>query len=146
MNLQPLNIIFADDSSDDRFFFKEALTDVPVNTSLTMVNDGHELMEWLKSHIDSLPDVIFMDLNMPRKNGHECLAEIAADNHLKNIPVIAYSTSKDENVVAQIYKEGARYYLQKPNDFNKLAGKIHQVLILVTSSSHIYVPEELFFY
>jgi CheY-like chemotaxis protein len=76
MAADELRVLLADDDADDCLFFKEALEELPLSTSLTIVNDGDQLMKWLLKNTSRLPHVLFLDLNMPRKNGFECLTEI----------------------------------------------------------------------
>src|ERR1017187_4447154 len=88
----PLNIIFADDDIDDRSFFEKALKELPISTNLTTVNDGEQLMKYLADNSEQLPDVLFIDLNMPRKNGFECIVEIRENEKLKDLSVVIFST------------------------------------------------------
>jgi CheY-like chemotaxis protein len=83
-----LNLLLADDDHDDCIFFKAALGGIDQQLNLTVVNDGVELMEFLSSQTGPLPDVLFLDLNMPRKNGFECMNEIKSNEKLKTLPVI----------------------------------------------------------
>jgi response regulator RpfG family c-di-GMP phosphodiesterase len=110
-----LNILLADDDKDDRLFFAEALKQIPIPTRLKMVEDGEKLIDFLSNNKEQLPDIIFLDLNMPRKNGNECLCDIKRDKKLSRIPVIIYSTSLHEDVADVLYKNGAHYYLKKCN-------------------------------
>lgn len=110
---QPLNILLADDDSDDRYFFEKALKSLPFSTKFVTVEDGEKLMTYLLKKSDKLPDVLFLDLNMPRKNGAECLLEIKCDPTLQQLPVIIYSTSYHETVADVFYKNGAHYYVCK---------------------------------
>ena len=86
------SILLADDDKDDCMFFKEALQELELSTQLTTVYDGTQLMQYLTENTDQLPDVIFLDLNMPRKNGFTCLEEIMRNEKLKSLPVIMFST------------------------------------------------------
>lgn len=123
----PLRLLLADDDMDDRFFFSKALMAVPVPTVLTTVNDGEKLMQYFSQQGNELPDVVFMDLNMPRKNGIECLAEMRQNDKLKLLPVIIISTSGRDKLLDELYEGGAHYFFLKP-DFPQLAGCIHNVL------------------
>ena len=76
MNPKQLNILLADDDYDDCMFFKKALESLPIVSQLKMVHDGEQLMDLLLSEATTLPDILFLDLNMPRMNGMECLMEI----------------------------------------------------------------------
>src|SRR5436190_20290480 len=93
MDNEKIGILLADDDKDDCFLFREALSELPVPTNLVTVHDGEQLMSYLTEHAKDLPDVLFLDLNMPRKNGFECLTEIKHTDTLKDLPVIMFSTS-----------------------------------------------------
>lgn len=108
-----LHLLLADDDKDDRFFFNKVLKQLTIPVELTTVDDGVQLMDFLSDHIGDLPDALFLDLNMPRKNGSECLAEIKLNQKLKNLPVIIYSTSLPDDTADLLYKNGAYYYIRK---------------------------------
>lgn len=115
-----LHIMLADDDEDDRLFFKEAFEEVKINYRISAFNDGEQLMEHLYDTSNPLPDIIFLDLNMPRKSGIECLKEIRANDRLKKISVAIYSTSSSEQDIEDTFVSGANVYIKKPNDFNML--------------------------
>lgn len=115
-----LHIMLADDDDDDRLFFREAFEEIKIDYKLSMFNDGEQLMEYLNVPSNEQPDVIFLDLNMPRKSGLECLREIRADERLKKISVAIYSTSSSEQDIEDTFVNGANVYIKKPNDFNML--------------------------
>jgi len=108
-----INVLLADDDEDDRNFFVIALKKVSLPSKLVCVNDGEELMNYLSKSKSKLPDILFLDINMPRKNGYECLVEIKANAHTKNVPVIMYSTSLKDSMADMLYENGAGYYLRK---------------------------------
>ena len=116
MSLEKLNILLADDDSDDCFFFKEALVGSTIPTHLATVPDGEHLMHLLVTTMNELPNVLFLDLNMPRKNGFECLSEIKLSSNLKGLPVVVFSTSFEQEVVNQLYQNGAQYFIRKPSE------------------------------
>lgn len=93
MNPKQMNILLAEDDQDDRDFFDKVLKEIPVHTHLTTVIDGEQLMNYLYKNLGHLPDVLFLDLNMPRKNGFECLCEIKEDEKLKDLLVVMFSTA-----------------------------------------------------
>jgi CheY-like chemotaxis protein len=126
--MQPLNILLADDDTDDCCFFKEALANLPIATSLNAVNDGEQLMKLLTQEQYILPDVLFLDLNMSRKNGFECLEEIKGNIKIKHLPVIIYSTSFDKERINLLYENGAQYFMRKPAEFMQLKSLIHMGL------------------
>lgn len=125
---ESLSILLADDDEDDRLFFKDAIEAVKLRTTLEMVNDGVELMERLLQKDGVLPHVIFLDLNMPRKGGIECLVEIRATEQLKQIPVAIYSTSSSDKDIQDTLVKGANIYITKPSDFQKLKKIISHVI------------------
>lgn len=133
MLASPLNILLADDDNDDNFFFNKALKEINLDTHLTTVGDGERLMTYLSTHTD-LPDIIFLDLSMPRKTGFECLAEIKENDLLNKIPIVVLSTSfsrnlvYEENLKMRLKDMGAQSYINKPNDFAQLVDAIRKIL------------------
>jgi CheY-like chemotaxis protein len=131
---EPVKILLADDDADDRFFFQKALNELKFPTELITVNDGADLMNLLLKDPDRLPDVLFLDINMPRKNGTECLLEIKQHAKLKGLPVIIYSTSLRDDIADSHYLAGAHYYLKKP-DFTEISNAIEKVLKLLVENT-----------
>ena len=143
--LHKVNILLADDDIDDCMFFQEALDELQLQTKLTTVHDGERLLQRLTNlpclpdrqaagrhgNSDQLFDVLFLDLNMPRKNGFACLTEIKSNPKLKALPVIILSTSFDHKIADLLYKNGAQHYICKPADFSQLKKVIGQALALV---------------
>lgn len=132
MTSPPLHIILADDDADDCLFFKEAIEELPVTAQITIMHDGVHLMQWLTTQETLLPDALFLDLNMPRKSGFDCLAEIKSSIALMHLPVIIYSTSLNIEVVDLLYKNGAHYYIRKPGEFDQIKHIIFKALALVS--------------
>jgi CheY-like chemotaxis protein len=130
-----LNIFLADDDIDDFIFFKEALEGLELSTNLTVAHDGEQLMQLLTDQTIQFPDVLFLDLNMPRKNGFECLAEIKSNEKLKQLPVIIFSTSFEEEVVNSLYKSGAQYFIQKPPRFAQFKKVIQQTIVRIAQKN-----------
>jgi len=136
MNKPKYNLLLADDDADDCAFFKDALEDLPVSTALMTTSDGVNLMKYLTDiSLHNLPDILFLDLNMPRKNGFECLSEIKTIDKLQDLRVIIFSTSLDMNIVDLLYEKGAIYYIQKPAEFAKLKKVILDALTIVTQNN-----------
>lgn len=133
-------LLLADDDLDDRLFFEDAVEELFTSYKLSTVTDGVELMELLSDDSEQLPDILFLDINMPRKNGCECLAEIKANDILKDIPVVIFSTSLDMEIVNKLYENGAHYYIRKPGDFNVLKKVIYQATVLL-KEDNINQPE-----
>ncbi len=128
MHPTPLHIMLADDDEDDRLFFKEAFEEVKIKYAITTFNDGEQLMAYLNVPDNPLPDIIFLDLNMPRKSGMECLKEIRENDRLKRISVAIYSTSSSEQDIEDTFVAGANVYIRKPNDFNMLKKVLSDVV------------------
>lgn len=121
---QPIMILMADDDADDRILTKEALEESRVLNELRFVEDGEELMDYLKKrgkYADApRPGLILLDLNMPRKDGREALKEIKADPELRRIPVVVMTTSKAEEDIFRSYDLGASSFITKPVTFDRL--------------------------
>jgi CheY-like chemotaxis protein len=131
----PINILIAEDDDTDRLLFDEALEELPVNASLTAVVNGEELMQWLSDENNELPDVLFLDLNMPRKNGFAALGQIKRDPRLEELPVFIFSTANDEEMIKQVYKDAAHYFIRKPGKFRELKSLIYKALTLVADKN-----------
>jgi len=143
MNSRRINILLADDDPDDCSFFEKALKDIPVATHFKNVNNGEVLMDYLIENPEHLPDVLFLDLSMPRKTGFECLIEIKEDKRFKAIPVVMFSTSftrgieLEQSLMNTLSKMGALDYIRKPGDFEQLKHVIHQALIKVIENDSL---------
>jgi len=133
MNL-PISIILAEDDEDDRLFFKDALRELTIPTHLTTVNDGEQLMMFLNNAENALAHVLFLDINMPRKSGFDCLAEIRNSERLNLLPIIIFSTSFDKQVVNQLHDLGANYYMRKPGGYLRLKEIIQRSLDLMITT------------
>jgi CheY-like chemotaxis protein len=130
MENDALHILLADDDEDDRLFFKEALQEIKVKTKVTLVNDGMQLMNYLNQPGIPLPNVVFLDLNMPLKNGMDCLIEIRKNNKLRDLAVAIYSTSSSDEYIEEAFVRGANIYIKKPDDFAVLKVILEQVINL----------------
>lgn len=124
---KPQSIFLADDDPDDRMLFEEALKKIDISSKLTIAHDGEDLMQILDKHVPPKPTVIFIDLNMPRKNGLECLKEIKQMPKFKDVPVVVYSTSCQKDSIDETYRHGASYYICKPDSFHKLTKSIAKI-------------------
>jgi len=124
----PLRILLADDDHDDTFLFREALTHIPIETALAVADNGMELLRMLKDS-DKQPDVIFLDMNMPIKNGLECLEDIRSLAGYEQVPVVILSTSVAQYLWESAYRNGANLYVQKPTSFNGLVEILEKCLL-----------------
>lgn len=121
------HVFLAEDDEDDRLLFNEALSLVAASASLTESRNGLELMK--KLHTGKFPDIIFLDLNMPLKDGFECLQEIRKEsNGLRDVPVVVFTTSSNKTNIDAAYQLGASCYAVKPDNFEKLKSVIFEVL------------------
>jgi CheY-like chemotaxis protein len=109
-------IMMAEDDSEDVDLFKDALTDLEFDISLTVAVNGKELMKQLEQ-TEVLPEIIFLDLNMPLKNGMVCLEEIRANQRWKDIKVIILSTSSHQDQMKDAYDKGADFYMVKLSNY-----------------------------
>ena len=134
MNHTELNILLADDDTDDCLFFKDAVTVFIPTANFKAVHDGDELMQLLSNETNKLPDMLFLDLNMPRKNGFECLAEIKQHQKLKTLPVAIFSTSNVHDEISAIFKTGADIYIRKPRNFDQLVNVIQHALSMASEN------------
>jgi len=130
MQHDPLHILLADDDEDDRLFFKDAFEEIKIKTVVHTVNDGLQLMNYLNMENALLPHVLFLDLNMPFKNGLECLYEIRNTEKLKDISIVIYSTSASEEDIEETFVKGANVYIKKPNDFLTLKKMLAHIITI----------------
>ena len=120
---RPIELLLVEDSEPDVRLTKEALREAKVRNRLWVVEDGVEALEFLRrenQYSDApRPDLILLDLNLPRKDGRQVLKEIKSDESLKRIPVVVLTTSKSEEDVLRAYDLHANCYITKPVDFNR---------------------------
>jgi CheY-like chemotaxis protein len=143
-DMKPIHLLLADDDRDDCDLFKDALEELALSADLSIVNDGEQLMALLKDASKTLPEVLFLDLNMPRKNGFECLSEIKSNSLLKDLPVIVFSTSSDRDIVNTLYTAGAHFYISKPNEFDKLKRVINSAISAIRQAGSVKPARENF--
>lgn len=127
-------ILLADDDPDDRLLVQHALRTAFPDAELRQVEDGEALMDYLLRRgafaapgAAPRPVLILLDLNMPRKTGHEALREIKAHRHLRSIPVLIFSTSTENRDVVDSYDGGANAYLTKPERFDELVSMLQRM-------------------
>jgi CheY-like chemotaxis protein len=137
------HVFIADDDEDDRLFFQEVINEMPYLVHLSMARDGEDAINSL-SQLPLLPDLVVLDLNMPLKNGLECLQEIKHAPKLKSLPVIIFSTSSYPSMINQVYDAGAHLYIRKPNDFLTFRKLIQHVLSINWKEELLRPPREEF--
>lgn len=143
MKLKQISILLAEDDKDDCYLFEKAIKELEIPFSLKIVNDGEELINYLSINSEELPDILFLDLNMPRKNGFESLVEISENEKLKNLSVIILTTSfpQDKNyelgMISHLFKIKARVFVRKPNDFELLKQVILHAITMTEESNEL---------
>ena len=131
MNASLISVLLVDDDPGDVLLVREAFEDHKVGNLLSVVSDGVEAMEYVRgqgSYSQAVrPDLILLDLNLPRKSGIEVLEEIKTDPSLSMIPVVVLTTSEAEEDIVRAYKLHANAYITKPVDFEQFSQIVHQI-------------------
>lgn len=115
-----LYVLLADDDADDRMFFEDAVSELQLKVDLRTVKDGAELVNYLQGSGSIMPQILFLDLNMPFKNGFQCLEEIRSLEEFNNLCIILYSTTARPSDMELGYHKGANVFVQKPSSFTDL--------------------------
>ncbi|MDI6785825.1 MAG: response regulator [bacterium] len=130
-NVKIIDILLVEDNSGDIRLMQEAFKDCKIRNNLFVARDGIEAMDFLRQqgkYIDvPRPDIILLDLNLPKKDGREVLAEIKCDENLKRIPVVIMTSSKAEEDIIKTYNLHANCYLIKPIDFNRFMEMVKSI-------------------
>lgn len=131
---EELLIYMAEDDEDDQKIFTDAISAIDKNSNVTLFNNGDELITFLKS-TNKLPNIIFLDLLMPKKNGEECLIEIRDNAKFKNVPIVVYSNVYDIEKISSLFEMGANRYLHKPYSFDILMKALDRTINSIRSNS-----------
>jgi CheY-like chemotaxis protein len=123
-------ITLADDDEDDRLFFTDAFDELKINTVVNTVNNGKELLNYLNDPKTILPNIIFLDLNMPILNGIDCLKQIKSNDKFNDIAIAIYSTSSSGQDVEDTFVLGANIYIKKTSNFDDLKKTLSDVVII----------------
>jgi CheY-like chemotaxis protein len=128
-------ILMAEDDADDRLLVRDAFTECGTSGKVRFVADGEELVDYLlhrgkytKLSESPRPDLILLDLNMPRKDGREALKEIRAHSELRRVPVVVFTTSRADTDIARVYELGANSFITKPAGFDALVATVNQLM------------------
>ncbi len=128
-NDRTIHVVLTDDDGDDRELFREAVGRLGIKTDLQTFSDCEKMVKsLLKDRTGKTPDVIFLDVNMPGKNGLACLRELREDVEFARVPVIMFTTSARLIDIQQARKFGANLFLNKPSDFNELTALLKKLL------------------
>ncbi len=128
---QPIEVLLVEDDPGDVLLIREAFDFNKVHNNLNVVSDGEQALAYLKNQGDyadaNRPDLVLLDLNLPRKDGREVLAEVKADEQLRTIPVVVLTTSEAEEDVLKSYQLHANAYVTKPVDFERFVAIVRQI-------------------
>ncbi len=131
MNADLISVLLVEDDPGDVLLIREAFADHKIGNLLSVVSDGVEAMKFVRGEGEyagrERPDLVLLDLNLPRKSGAEVLAEIKSDPQLSTIPVIVLTTSQAEEDILGSYKMHANAYITKPVDFERFKAIVHQI-------------------
>lgn len=142
---QKTNIFLADDDPDDRALFQQAIDGFSTNHNLTFFHNGKELLDYFSNPDVELPDILFLDLNMPYFTGTECLIEIRKNERMRHLPIAIYSTSSSEKDQEDTFVNGANVYIKKPDSFDKLQKVLHEVITVNWQFQTSSLNKDMFF-
>ncbi|TDO67877.1 response regulator receiver domain-containing protein [Flavobacterium chryseum] len=142
---EQVKIILAEDDKDDQELFIDALDAAEVNSEVVTVKNGQELVDTLKDKSQPDPDIIFIDIDMPVKDGKKALEEIKGDKELKDIPTVMLSTWSHPGDIEDTFDKGADLYIQKPNSFNGFVMILKKVFFLHWAKPIINPVKNMFF-
>lgn len=129
----PYLIILTDDNLEDQVMFKNAIKAAKFKSSMKVLNNGVELMDYLAKE-NELPDVVFLDINMPLKNGLECLQEIRSDKRFKELVIVMFSNTTSQEKIENSFENGANVYLSKTHNKEILYNAIQKII----TYTHLY--------
>ena len=141
-----IHILLADDSPDEHFLFMHTIKGIDTNVTISTVNNGEELINKLEKKGAEMPDIIFLDINMPLKNGKESLADIRSSEKLKDLTVVIYSTSDERRDIEETFALGADLYIKKPQDFIELEDVLAGVLKLYRTKGIKRTPKDTYLF
>jgi CheY-like chemotaxis protein len=128
---QPIEVLLVEDDPGDVLLIREAFADNKVHNNLNVVSDGEQALAYLRQEGEYAgalrPDLMLLDLNLPRKDGREVLAEVKGDERLRSIPVVVLTTSEAEEDVLKSYQLHANAYVTKPVDFERFVAIVRQI-------------------
>jgi len=133
---QKISFFLIDDDIDDREIFTLALKDIDSSIKCTTAKDGAEALDFIENNKDFIPDFIFLDLNMPRINGKECLVEMRKIARLQNMPIYIYTTSSSDKDKLELLNMGATGFITKPYTIKKLVEILSQIISTTIGKSN----------
>lgn len=130
MNQEYSLVYLVDDDADDRMFFKDAFQETFQKPKVITFNCAVRFLEEIQKKLEDLPQIIFLDLNMPKLSGLDCLRQLKVISRIKGIPVAIYTTSNAVKYINDSYKDGATKFVNKPNDFNEIVKTMNVILTM----------------
>lgn len=132
------HVLIAEDDDDDFLIFSLAIAEIEIAVAITRAKDGEKLLQVLS---DNIPDILFLDIQMPCKGGRECLREIRANHRYDDLPIIIYSSFTDLNTIEYCFREGSNLYTIKPSSIGELTGILRSIL-MVDWKKAMYYPRK----
>jgi CheY-like chemotaxis protein len=131
------HVIIADDDDDDFYIFSVAVEELSITIVLSRAKDGNILIRLLD---DKIPDILFLDIMLPGKDGRQCLKEIRANHRYDGLPVVMYTSMKDMREIEFCYREGANLYVMKPTGYSDLKTILERILSIDWKKMMYYPP------
>jgi len=139
---KPTNVVIAEDDDDDFFIFSVAISETAFTVILRRAEDGELLMKLLQEEI---PDILFLDMLMPCKDGKQCLLEIRSDRRYDNLPIVVYTSLDDLETVEYAYRQGSNLFSIKPNSIEDLKEALQRILSIDWKKTMYFPPKSEFF-
>jgi response regulator RpfG family c-di-GMP phosphodiesterase len=130
MNREYLNVILVDDDEGNIVFFKNILKELKIGIKVQAFQNGSDLLEYLNSEDALVPEILFMDFDIPKKNALECLQEIKENFKLENMVTAVYSSNLSEAEVENIFVNGGNIFMKKPNDYSALKKVVSEIITI----------------
>jgi CheY-like chemotaxis protein len=138
---KPTTVLIAEDDDDDFFIFSVAISETAFTVILRRAEDGELLMKLLQEEI---PDILFLDLLMPCKDGKQCLLEIRSDRRFDSLPIIVYTAVEDLESVEYCYRQGSNVFTIKPNSIEDLREALQRILSIDWKKTMYFPPKSEF--
>jgi CheY-like chemotaxis protein len=139
--IKPTNVLIAEDDDDDFFIFSVAISETAFTVILTRADDGELLMKLLA---EQMPDILFLDMLMPCKDGRQCLHEIRSDRRYDSLPIIVYTALEDLETVEYCYRQGSNLFTIKPNSIEDLKEALQRILSIDWKKTMYFPPKSEF--
>ena len=137
-----INILVAEDDKDDYLMLRDSIKEILPKFNINHARDGKEFLEIIQQNFET--DLVFLDLNMPKKNGIDCLIEIRRNQRLNSLRIITYSTSSEIEDIDECYKNGCTLYLVKPDTYKDLVTQVRKVFFRLGLPKNDLKHKELF--